>query len=144
MDLMILIKCTYDEQSNIQQVHTYLNGLQSLGLDFLLRVAIRRERKNMKIEHVAIWVKDLEKMKTFYETYFQAVAGEKYHNEKKGFESYFLTFDTSARLEIMRRADIEQSASVELLGWAHIALSLGSKELVDQMTARLKRMATRL
>lgn len=98
----------------------------------------------MKIEHVAIWVKDLEKMKEFYETYFQAVAGEKYYNEKKGFESYFLTFDTSARLEIMRRSDIEQSASAELLGWAHIALSLGSKELVDQMTARLKRMATRL
>lgn len=93
----------------------------------------------MKIEHVAIWVKDLEKMKTFYETYFQAVAGEKYHNTKKGFESYFLTFEESTRLEIMRRSDIDQFASEELIGWAHIAISLGNKEMVDQMTARLKK-----
>ncbi|MFD1066511.1 VOC family protein [Oceanobacillus locisalsi] len=93
----------------------------------------------MKIEHVAIWVKDLEKMKAFYETYFQAVAGEKYCNEKKGFESYFLTFDTSARLEIMRKSGMDQTDSNERLGWAHIAISLDSKEIVDQMTTRLNK-----
>ncbi|WP_152655857.1 VOC family protein [Oceanobacillus sp. CFH 90083] len=92
----------------------------------------------MKIEHVAIWVQDLEKMKTFYETYFNGNASAKYHNKEKEFESYFLTFDESARLEIMRKSGIDQSHSTEQLGWAHIAISLGSKEHVDQMTKRLK------
>lgn len=93
----------------------------------------------MKIEHVAIWVKDLEKMKNFYETYFHVDTSAKYHNEKKEFESYFLTFDESARLEIMRKTGIDKTSTTEHLGWAHIAISLGDKELVDQMTARLKK-----
>ncbi|GGP08552.1 VOC family protein [Oceanobacillus neutriphilus] len=92
----------------------------------------------MKIEHVAIWVKDLEKMKNFYETYFQVSTSAKYHNKKKEFESYFLTFDDSARLEIMRKSGIDKASSTEHLGWAHIAISLGDRELVDQMTDRLK------
>jgi len=46
----------------------------------------------MKIEHVALWVKNLEISKNFYEKYFQAKAGEKYTNSKTGFESYFLYF----------------------------------------------------
>lgn len=93
----------------------------------------------MKIEHVAIWVKDLEKMKNFYETYFHVDTSAKYHNEKKEFESYFLTFDESARLEIMRKTGIDKTSTTEHLGCAHIAISLGDKELVDQMTARLKK-----
>ena len=43
----------------------------------------------MKIEHLAIWVKDLEGMKEFYEHYFEARSNEKYINEEKGFESFF-------------------------------------------------------
>lgn len=92
----------------------------------------------MKIEHVAIWVKDLEKMKTFYETYFHVKASAKYHNKEKEFESYFLTFDESSRLEIMRKSGIDKSKTTEQLGWAHIAISLGDKDLVNQMTAKLK------
>lgn len=91
----------------------------------------------MKIEHVAIWVKDLEGMKTFYERYFNGRANEKYYNKAKEFESYFIQFDSGARLEIMRRSGVDKPCQDERLGWAHIAFSLGSREAVDQLTARL-------
>ena len=92
----------------------------------------------MKIEHVAIWVNDLEKMREFYETYFHCKSHSKYHNKVKMVESYFLTFESGARLEIMRKKGIDQHGSSDQLGWAHIAISLGSKEKVDEMTERLK------
>ena len=57
----------------------------------------------MHIEHVGLWVHDLEAMKAFYQTMFQATAGELYENHKKGFQSYFLTFADGARLEIMHQ-----------------------------------------
>lgn len=92
----------------------------------------------MKIEHIAIWVKDLEKMKTFYVTYFNGTSSSKYHNKDKKFESYFLTFDGGARLEIMRKSGIDKPDLDDRIGWAHIAISLGSRESVNQMTARLQ------
>lgn len=91
----------------------------------------------MKIEHVAIWVKDLEAMKTFYVKYFNGHANSKYHNKDKKFESYFLTFDGGARLEIMCQSGIDKPDQDDRMGWAHIAFSLGSKEAVNQMTGRL-------
>ena len=63
-------------------------------------------RLPMKIEHIAIWAKDTEKLKDFYSHYFHAVAGEKYFNPKKNFESYFLSFDTGCRLELMQMPGI--------------------------------------
>ena len=61
----------------------------------------------MKISHIAIWTKDIEKMKEFYIKYFNCKCGDKYVNTKKCFESYFLEFeDNSSRLEIMKRNDI--------------------------------------
>ncbi|MEQ2527282.1 glyoxalase/bleomycin resistance/extradiol dioxygenase family protein [Robertmurraya yapensis] len=92
----------------------------------------------MKIEHIAIWVKDLEKMKTFYVSYFNGTSSSKYHNKDKEFESYFLTFDGGARLEIMRKSGIDKPDMDDRIGWAHIAISLGSRESVNQMTARLQ------
>lgn len=89
----------------------------------------------MKIEHIGLWVKDLENMRLFYETYFHATASELYHNKKTSFHSYFLTFSDGARLEIMQRDDvISQSSENEVLGFAHLAISLGSKENVDNLT----------
>ena len=64
----------------------------------------------MRIEHIAIWVKDLESMKDFYCKYFNAVAGKKYTNPKKKFESYFLSFDDGGRLELMSMPDIPVNA----------------------------------
>lgn len=92
----------------------------------------------MRIEHVAIWVSNLESMKEFYETYFKGKANQKYHNKEKGFESYFLRFESGTRLEIMRRIGINEKNSDEMLGWTHIAFSLGSKEAVDELTTKLK------
>lgn len=95
----------------------------------------------MKIDHIAIWVSDLEKMKNFYEAYFQAKAGEKYVNVDKGFSSYFLSFEGKCRLEIMY-----QSARCELIvrgvinrsGLTHFSMSVGSKEQVDLLTEVLR------
>ncbi|MGO4707757.1 VOC family protein [Chryseobacterium sp. 2TAF14] len=95
----------------------------------------------MKIEHVAFWVKDLEKMKEFYQTYFNAVSNEKYNNPVKKFESYFLSFDSGARLEIMFRPDIIEANNhheCEKLGMIHLAFSTGSKEKVDILTEKLR------
>jgi len=91
----------------------------------------------MKIEHVAIWVSNLEDMREFYETYFKGKSNQKYHNKEKGFESYFLSFESGMRLEIMSKVGIDEKNSAEMLGWAHIAFSLGSKEAVDELTTKL-------
>ncbi|MEH7401775.1 VOC family protein [Gottfriedia acidiceleris] len=92
----------------------------------------------MKIEHVAIWVKDLEGMREFYETFFNCKSNNKYHNREKKFESYFLTFESGARLEIMRKEGIVKTNTDDQIGWAHIAISLGSKDAVNQMSAKFE------
>lgn len=93
----------------------------------------------MKIEHVALWVQDLERSRVFYETYFGAVSNKKYRNARTQFESYFLTFDDGARLEIMQRPDIHQRIEQPVLGWHHLAMSVGSQEAVDILTEQLRR-----
>ena len=92
----------------------------------------------MKIEHVAIWVNDLEKSKNFFTTYFNSRANDGYHNKATDFRSYFLTFENGSRLEIMHHpmmTDLEKS--LRRTGYAHIAISVGSTEAVDQLTQRL-------
>ena len=96
----------------------------------------------MKIEHIAIWVKDLEKMRSFYEKYFSAKAGEKYSNSKKGFHSYFLSFESSARLELMQMTGMTENRNdiqLQSLGLTHFAVSVGSKEKVDSLTEELRK-----
>ncbi|MBO0469421.1 VOC family protein [Enterococcus sp. DIV0242_7C1] len=89
----------------------------------------------MKIEHIGLWVRDLEAMRTFYQTYFNVTSSELYHNTKTSFHSYFLTFEDGARLEIMQREDVTNSTGTsESLGFAHLAISLGSKQSVDALT----------
>ena len=94
----------------------------------------------MKIHHIAFWVRDLEKMRTFYEDFFAAKAGERYHNPGKQFHSYFLTFDEGAQLELMYRPDIPGStvAGTEQIGITHLAISLGSRQAVDGLTGTLR------
>lgn len=92
----------------------------------------------MRIEHLALWASDLERLKNFYVSYFEAVAGERYHNPKKQFHSYFLSFSGGSRLEIMTRTDIIVSYPKPSLGLAHFAISVGSKERVDALTERLR------
>ncbi|MGE7764930.1 VOC family protein [Peribacillus sp. NPDC096540] len=92
----------------------------------------------MKIEHVAIWVNDLESMCAFYTQYFKGQANRLYRNTEKQFESYFITFETGARLEVMRQKGIQDKMTTQITGYAHIAFSVGSKENVDQLTEMLK------
>ena len=77
-------------------------------------------------------------MRKFYGNYFNAQASELYHNTKTGFHSYFLTFESGARLEIMYRQDItHRIVDGEILGFAHLAIALGNKEKVDALTKQL-------
>lgn len=94
----------------------------------------------MKIEHLAIWVRDLEKVKKFYTTYFDIRCGKKYVNKKKGFSSYFLAFEEGARIEIMHRPDISEQTGKAgaIFGLTHFAISVGSRERVDELTASIR------
>ena len=92
----------------------------------------------MKIEHVALYVKDLEKAKEFFVTYLNGKANDCYHNQKTDFRSYFISFEDGARLEIMTRPElVEQERNPYRTGYAHLAFSVGSKAAVDEVTARL-------
>jgi lactoylglutathione lyase len=94
----------------------------------------------MHIAHLALWAKDLENLKTFYERYFGAQATTKYLNAQKHFQSYFLTFTSGARQELMHRPDLPATATPagqERLGYAHLAMSVGSEAAVDALTMRL-------
>ena len=86
------------------------------------------------IDHIAIWVEDLEKMREFYCKYFDGVSNQKYENRVKGFESYFISFDGTTRIELMKRKDIEERIYKEILGLAHLAFKVGSKEKVNELT----------
>lgn len=92
----------------------------------------------MKIEHIAIYFKDLEKAKSFFSEYFGASAGELYRNEKTGFSSYFLTLGSGCRLEIMNRPEVCGGENRPLGGFHHIAFSVGNREGVDSLTERLR------
>ncbi|SDJ79604.1 VOC family protein [Chryseobacterium jejuense] len=96
----------------------------------------------MKIEHIAVWVKDLEKTSAFYQKYFEAVSNEKYVNPVKKFESYFLSFENGCRLEIMTRPDLKESENSyesQEFGIIHFAFSAGSKEKVNELTETLRK-----
>jgi lactoylglutathione lyase len=94
----------------------------------------------MHIEHIAIWTNDLEQMREFYETYFQARAGNKYRNPDKRFESYFLSFSSGARLELMTQPGIQEvndEAGGQFKGYTHLSFAVGSEQNVDDLTDRM-------
>lgn len=93
----------------------------------------------MKIEHVALYVNDLEKAKLFFKKYFNGKANGGYHNVKTDFRSYFLTFDDGARLEIMHKPAMQDGEkTLDRTGYAHLAFSVGSREKVDELTERMR------
>lgn len=87
----------------------------------------------MKINHIGIWVDNLDLIKEFYIKYFNVISSELYHNKTTGFKSYFLSFDDNTRIEIMSRPDMLGKPRPE----GHIAISLGTKENVDSLTSVL-------
>ena len=91
-----------------------------------------------QINHIGLFVRDLEKSRLFFEKYFVATSGEMYHNPKKLFSSYILAFDNGSKLEIMTRPGLEDTGCrTNRYGYAHISISVGSKENVDEITKLL-------
>lgn len=88
----------------------------------------------MKVEHIGIWVTDIEKMKAFYETYFNAKASQLYHNKTTGFRSYFMELAEGCRVELTTKQHLSNRIS-ESLGYTHLAIAVGDKAKVDEMTA---------
>lgn len=94
---------------------------------------------DMRIEHIALYVNDLESARRFFVKYFEATSNDGYHNPQTDFRSYFLSFDNGARLEIMNKPEMpDLPKELNRTGYAHIAFSVGSKEKVDALTAELK------
>jgi lactoylglutathione lyase len=95
----------------------------------------------MRIEHVAIWTTDLARCKRFYASYFGATTGPVYRNPGKGFESCFISFADGARLEAMTTTSlslVELAPGAQRLGLTHLAISVGSEQVVDELTQRLR------
>jgi lactoylglutathione lyase len=95
----------------------------------------------MKIEHLAVWTNQLEVLKNFYIKYFNAAPGEEYHNPVKQFNSYFLSFGSGPRLELIQMPDIPHNANdlyKQSIGLIHFPVSVGSKEKVDTLTEEIR------
>ena len=93
----------------------------------------------MRIEHIAMYVNDLEKTKDFFVKYFNSTSNEGYHNKTTNFCSYFLSFEDGARLEIMNKPQMmDDEKGLNRTGFIHIAFSLGSKNAVDVLTEKMR------
>ncbi|NUU59912.1 VOC family protein [Paenibacillus agri] len=92
----------------------------------------------MRIDHIAMYVNDLESCKQFFIKFFNAKSNELYYNSKTGLKTYFLTFDHGTRLEIMSKPNMtDENKELLRTGFTHLAFSVGSKEKVDILTKQL-------
>jgi lactoylglutathione lyase len=95
----------------------------------------------MKIDHIAIWTQHIDKMRHFYEKYFEGKSGDKYINPRKNFESYFIEFEKGSRLELMEQLEIDSKLHDDIqnyLGITHFAFATGNRTKVDQLTEQLR------
>ena len=93
----------------------------------------------MKIEHIAMYVNNLEEARDFFVKYLGGTSNAGYNNASTDFRSFFISFDEGARLEIMTKPEMDDSEkTLNRSGYVHLAFSVGSKEKVDELTARLK------
>ena len=93
----------------------------------------------MKIEHIAMYVVDLEKARDFFVKYLGGKSNDGYHNIKTDFKSFFISFEDGARLELMTKPEIiDADKALNRTGYAHIAFSVGSKEKVDELTEQFR------
>ena len=93
----------------------------------------------MRIEHIAMYVNDLERTKGFFVKYLDGKASDVYHNQRTDCRSYFISFDDGARLEIMTKPSLEDTEkTINRTGLIHIAFSVGSRERVDELTQKLR------
>lgn len=96
----------------------------------------------MTLEHVAIWTYKLEELRAFYTKYFDAVSNKKYTNTEKKFESYFLSFRSGARLELMAMPSIPENMNDRVIkqhtGIIHIAFGVDTMQEVDMKANQLR------
>jgi lactoylglutathione lyase len=98
---------------------------------------MRRITMSTRITHAAVYVRDLEKSKDFYCSYFNGHCNELYQNSK-GFSSYFISFDDGTKLELMHHTQLEEvPVRDKITGWSHIAFSVGSQEAVTELTEKI-------
>lgn len=101
----------------------------------------------MKIEHIALWTRELERIKDFYVEFLSGKSNDKYINHKTGFESYFITFDSGTRLEIMQMPSIpanKNDIDEQYTGYIHVAMSTGNRTNVDELTNKLREKGYRV
>jgi lactoylglutathione lyase len=95
----------------------------------------------IKLDHIAIWADDIEKIKEYYTRFFDAESNDKYTNPNTGFSSYFLSFDDGSRIEVMHRADIPDNANDvierQYKGYIHISFVVDTKADVDAKAKQL-------
>jgi lactoylglutathione lyase len=111
------------------------SGAIARPLNFTVRCRL------VHIEHIALWTYDIDRCKRFYASYFGATVAPNYANSAKGFESCFLSFSSGARLEAMKTTSIPLLAlppGIQRFGLIHLAISVGSEDVVDALTERLK------
>ena len=96
----------------------------------------------MKVDHIGMYVKDIQKIANFYTKYFKGTLSQPaYHNPKKNFTSHFISFESGTKLEIMHQPNIKEvkeEPKSQYIGFIHIAFSVGSKENVDKLAEQLK------
>jgi lactoylglutathione lyase len=95
----------------------------------------------MRIHHFAIWCDDIEAMRSFYTNYFNCTSNSLYHNQKKNYKSYFLSFeDGDCKIELMNRPDIIEEPKKRgfAKGIAHFDIEIGDEKAVDNLTERLR------
>jgi len=93
----------------------------------------------MRINHIAVYVRDIETARDYYEKYFNGVANTQYHNPKTGLKTYFISFDNGCRIELMAKPGVEANENAEEhTGYTHLAFSVGDKESVDNLTNQLR------
>jgi len=95
----------------------------------------------MRIDHVAMWTADLERLRNFYERYFGALSGPKYENPRRQYTCYSLGFPAGCRIELMHIPELHPRAhapQTSAIGYAHISIAVGSEPEVDRLTSRLR------
>ena len=93
----------------------------------------------MRIDHAALFCRNLEQMRQFFIDYFDARSNEQYHNPRTGLRTYILSFtEGSTRLELMQRPDVQDAdPSQPAIGYVHLSFAVGSRKGVDLLTRRL-------
>jgi lactoylglutathione lyase len=98
----------------------------------------------MRVEHVALWVSDLERMRAFYVERLGGSSGARYENPRTGLRSYFVSFGAGCRIELMQRADVPEGDKAPATGYAHIALGVDGREEVDRLVAAFREQGVTL